>query len=340
MFREQISEYGVKGVDANQKELWGVILAGGDGNRLKNFVEKIYGYHRPKQYCKLTGDKSLIQHTFNRTKILIPQNRLVTIANKYHFSYLKEELKDFKNHSVILQPENRDTCAGILLPVLKIYSQNKNAIVATFPSDHFVQDSEKFMNYVNDAYEFVKTNEDAIVMLGITPDKVESGYGWIERENNSANNEKNISRVIRFWEKPDPIEAVSLLKKNSLWNTFVMVGTATSFIKYIKKFAKDVFISFENIIEFMGSPREKEIIEKEFPFVPAVNFSQFVLEKIPEHLFVLEVPDVYWNDWGEEHRIISDLKRFELTLYQHENISEKINSPLKYKSNELVASVS
>ncbi len=298
-----------------KQHLWGIVLAGGEGNRLKDLVKKQYGYHRPKQFCTFIGTRSLIRHTLDRALKIIPQEHLFTVITKHQYKYAVEEIGDPLSKMTITQPCARETSAGILLPMLKINQIDPEAIVTIFPSDHFINEENHFMDYVKEANLFVVNNPDSIVMLGVKPDRIESGYGWIEPGTTILYKDgKIIKRVKRFWEKPDPEKAEILWYNGCLWNTFVLIGRSLTFIKQMQNCIPEVFNAFEPIRKEIGSSREEIAIERLFKFVPSINFSRFVLEMIPEHLCVMEVSDIYWSDWGDEKRIRNDLEKLSLIM--------------------------
>ncbi len=308
------TNYVRKAGNSNQ-HIWGVVLAGGEGNRLKNLVKKQFGYYKPKQYCTFIGTRSLIRHTLDRALMLIPQEHLLTVITKHQYKYALEEIGDPLINNIVTQPCTRETSAGILLPMLKINQMDPEAIVTIFPSDHFIYEENYFMNYVREANLFVANNPDTIVMLGVKPNRIENGYGWIEPGNNIQNSgSKIIRQVKRFWEKPDLEMAEVLLQNGCLWNTFVLVGRSATFIRHIQNCVPDVFNAFDYIRENICTPHESIAIERAFNYVPSLNFSRFVLETIPEHLCVMEVSDVYWSDWGEEDRIRNDLEKLSLIM--------------------------
>jgi len=297
----------------NRINLWGVILAGGEGVRLGPLVKRIYGYVRPKQFCTFTGTRSMLRHTLDRAKMLISPEQIFTVVTKHQSQYVLEEIKCQLPETIVSQPCARETSAGILLAMLKINHRDPDSIVSIFPSDHFIREENRFMEFVKEANEFVVNNPDSIVLLGIHPDRIESGYGWIEQGNKiSYNGDKAIYNVRRFWEKPDPENAEILMQNGCLWNTFVLIGKSATFLKHIKFSIPEVFDAFKPIQSDLGSSSEETTIESTFPNIPAINFSHFVLEKIPEHLHVIEISEVYWSDWGEEGRILNDIKKLEL----------------------------
>ena len=290
---------------------WGIILAGGDGNRLKDYTERLYGYHRPKQFCALIGTRSLLRHTIARAQMLIPINRIFTVVSKHHCNYFREELTGLPLRTILVQPCSRGTSAGILYPMLKIHRADPDAVVSIFPSDHFIEEEERFMKYVHEAELYVDQNPESIVMLGVRPDKIETGYGWIECGNIIQNESStNVFSVKKFWEKPSFETARDLMKLRSLLNTFVLVGKSSTFIKYIDECIPDVLDAFDLINQYIDSGFEKYVAESIYHEIPDVNFSKSVLEKISEHLRVMEVTDIYWSDWGEESRVERDVNRF------------------------------
>ena len=304
-----------------KNNLWGIVLAGGEGTRLKNLVKRLYGYHRPKQYCTLTGTRSLIRQTINRASKIIPSKNILTVVTSHHSNFYREELCNRPEETLIVQPCPRGTSAGILLPVAKIYKSDPDSTVAIFPSDHFILEENKFMNYVREASIFVDRNPDLIVMVGIRPDKSETGFGWIEQgEKINSLNDLNFLQIRKFWEKPGLVIADSLFALGCLMNTFIVVGKSKTIINQMENRLPQLSEAFTPIFKSLGTENEKITIEQFFKLIPEGDFSKDFLEKICDHLAVLEIPDVYWSDWGEEQRIIHDIERFNLS-FSHKIIS-------------------
>ncbi|HWO05618.1 MAG TPA: sugar phosphate nucleotidyltransferase [Methylomirabilota bacterium] len=97
-------------------DLWAVVLAGGEGSRLRALTRYLYGDERPKQYAVLTGSKSLLRQTLERVARLVPPSRIVVVAQASHDRYLGAELAGFPQIHVLAQPSDRGTAAGVLMP--------------------------------------------------------------------------------------------------------------------------------------------------------------------------------------------------------------------------------
>jgi mannose-1-phosphate guanylyltransferase len=289
--------------------LWGIILAGGEGVRLRNLVRQIYGYERPKQYCTFTGTRSLLKHTIDRASFLIPPRKIKIVVNKEHSEYSHSEVAETSQIELIEQPIPKETSAGILLPMLKVFHEDMNSTVALFPSDHFILGERQFMEYVKKATAFVTDNPEMIVMLGIHTNKSESGYGWIEPERNIAEySGAKFYSVKRFWEKPSANVTKFLVDKGCLINTFVLVGKSKTFLYYMNRNMPDLVKAFIPIRAKIGTPMERIMINRTYKYLPSYNFSKSVLENICRALAVIEIKDVYWSDWGEEYRVSQDIE--------------------------------
>jgi len=296
---------------------WGVILAGGDGTRLQHFIKARFGEYRPKQYCALIGKRTMLRHTIDRVSPLFTQDHLLTSINADHTSLAALDIYDRPSKTIVIQPHNRETGPGILLPLLHVHHADPHAVVALFPADHFILQEERYRAFVSKAFEFVSKHNNYIVALGITPSTLQYGYGWIEKGDRVF--AEDIWSVKKFWEKPDARLIQHLLDKKCLWNTMTLIGTSMNFMNLCRKHMSDVFVPLNRTVPYFGTTSEIDLTDVVFKRMPSVNFSRRVLEQIPEALCVMQMNGVYWNDWGDESRILTDLDFLE----NHEHIKSE-----------------
>src|SRR4030095_2964760 len=99
---------------------WALVLAAGEGSRLRTLTTTHNGVAVPKQFCSLQGGPSLLQETLHRAEAIAPRKRVCTIVAAQHRRWFEGPLWSLPAQNVIVQPENRGTAIGLLLPILHI----------------------------------------------------------------------------------------------------------------------------------------------------------------------------------------------------------------------------
>lgn len=292
---------------------WALVLAGGDGARLRPLTRQISGDERPKQFCRLLGGQTLLEQTLQRSARLLPPDRTLVVVVRAHERFYAPLVTDHPAERLVVQPENRGTAPAILYSLLRLTALGPPAPVAIFPADHHVSDDEAFMAHVREAFEAVIARPDLLVLLGIVPDTAEPNYGWIEPgEAIAVSRPSRLRRVQHFWEKPSPGLARTLWAHGGLWNSFVMVGYPSAFFALIRSALPALLDAFTSIQSRLTTPWEDESLRRLYSRLPTIDFSARALAAHPANLAVLAVSDVGWNDLGEPRRVMATLARIGL----------------------------
>src|SRR5881409_4081657 len=124
-------------------QLWAVVLAGGEGVQLRPLIRRLYGEDRPKQFAAVFGSRSLLHQALDRVRLAVAAERTVLVTLKNHDGYLAEALNGTPVRRLLVQPEDKGTAAGVLLPTHWIHWCDPEAIIIVFPSDHFIGKSRR-----------------------------------------------------------------------------------------------------------------------------------------------------------------------------------------------------
>jgi mannose-1-phosphate guanylyltransferase len=285
-----------------------LLLAGGDGTRLQEFTAQLTGVPIPKQYCPLMRGRSLLELTLARTHYFAPVEDTRVIINQNHLGLARDQLQALSENSIFVQPENRDTGPGMIFALMQIARTDPDAIVAVFPTDHFIDDEEAFIAHVLRATCLVHQFPPKIAILGVTPNNPETGFGYIMpgQPLHTALTPWRVSHVKAFNEKPSRRMAGEFISQGGLWNTFVMVFQLKRVLELLRDMApKDS----QKLFEMRDYRAEAPAIYRN---IHPWNFSNQILARIPEELLVLEAPDIHWSDWGTRESIERTCRRMNL----------------------------
>jgi len=292
---------------------WGVILAGGDGTRLKALSRLISGDNRPKQFCALFGGGSLLARTRGRIAPTISPDRMLFVVVRDHERFYLPELADVDESRIVVQPANRGTTAAIAYSLLRLIRREGDPIVAFFPADHHYADETQFARAVNAAFEAADRHPDLLVLLGARAENAEVEYGWIEpgrRLDVVRTTEKwPIFRVNRFWEKPTAPVAQTLLGQGCLWNTFVIVGRALTFLDAVQARNPEILTAFQPVANARMKKEEAERAAELYETLPSGDFSREVLTECPQKLAVLRMDHAGWGDLGTPEGVFAAIQR-------------------------------
>jgi mannose-1-phosphate guanylyltransferase len=285
---------------------------------LRSYVQQLRGEELPKQYVNFVGRRSMLEHTFHRAEKLIPAERILTVVSRPHLAYAeaRRQLAARPRETLIVQPANKETGPGILLPLIFIYKRYPEAIVAIFPSDHFILEEDRFMSHVRLAAQAVKQKPTRIVLLAIEPHEPETDYGYVVPHKDAGRPCRFGTRAVSaFIEKPGADMAFELMMGGGLWNTMTMVFKLDTLLELVRRVHPGLYLNFSRILEAIGTVEEQRTVDDVYEGLEPVNFSKEIMMRIadrhPRSLSALPVRKVFWSDWGSRERVLQAFRRLD-----------------------------
>ncbi len=267
-----------------KENLYCLILAGGRGTRLWPLSRRSL----PKQFLTINGDESLLLATLNRAARLVAEENIFVVLEEEQRPLIEENLRSTDSPGkikIMTEPVGRNTAPAILLGTREIASEDEDAVIMVFPSDHVVGDDENFRDHVRRAVSLAE--DDYIVCFGITPSGPETGYGYIE--GGEPLHDGGL-RIKKFVEKPSAeVASEYLLSGNFFWNSGMFVFRARTMIDEYAAFCPDVY---EPIHEASRGKISRDVYDG----IPSVPVDRAVMEKTPRGAVI---PSSFpWSDVG------------------------------------------
>ena len=240
-----------------------VIMAGGVGSRFWPMSTS----ERPKQFIDVLGTgRTLLQLTVERFGSLVKPENIWVVTNASYADIVAEQLPDMPKSNILCEPCRRNTAPCIAYISWRIKASDPKANIVVTPSDHIVTNVQEFQRVIGDCMKFT-ADTDAIVTLGMKPNRPETGYGYIQA-NLAANSLRNkgIFRVDSFREKPDLQTALKYIQQsNYYWNAGIFIWNVNTIVNAFRMYQPTLAKIFESMNSVYGTPREQEIINERFP---------------------------------------------------------------------------
>ena len=295
-----------------------VIMAGGVGSRFWPMSTE----EKPKQFIDVLGiGKTLIQLTVERFGDLVAPEDVWVVTNQKYAPIVEEQLPNIPKSNILCEPCRRNTAPCIAYVSWRIKSNDPKANIVVTPSDHIVMDITEFQRVIKECMRFT-SETDAIVTLGMKPNRPETGYGYIQADlSTSSLRNKEIFRVDSFREKPDLKTAEEYIKKNYyFWNAGIFIWNVNTIVNAFRIYQPSMAKVFESMLPVYGTNKEQSLINDRFPECENISVDYAIMEKA-EEIFVCPA-DFGWSDLGTWGSLHGQTKK---DLYGNATIGQDIN---------------
>jgi mannose-1-phosphate guanylyltransferase len=286
---------------------WAIVLAAGEGRRLHSLTTTEAGIAIPKQYCSLRGGPSLLREALHRAEtVASPANRCIVVA-RHHKHWWDAELAAEPESNVIVQPSNRGTANGILLPLLHIMARDPDARIVLLPSDHHVSDEHVLAAALQEAARKLEARRDHVLLLGISPEAADPDLGYIVPGSVDG---RALWTVSRFVEKPNAPFAQVLIDAGAMWNAFIVAAHAQALHQMFAQRFPRIVAEMRSVIEQNPCTGDApDAVIDLYRGLPDIDFSRQILQSAASVLRVLRVKHCGWSDLGTPQRVAKVLRR-------------------------------
>ena len=276
-----------------------VIMAGGIGTRFWPMSRQSC----PKQFLDILGTgKSFIRHTYERFNNIIPKENFIVVTNSRYKELVLEHIPELKEEQILCEPIGRNTAPCIAYAAYTLRKINPDAEMIVTPADHLILNENEFLSIVGKALDFI-TDKSALMTIGITPTRPETGYGYIQRTNDN-----NICKVKCFTEKPNREMAEAFLECGEfLWNSGIFIWKLRDILDAFDKHLPEHNALFAAAADKFGTAEESEAIKHIFSECRPISIDYGVME-MADNVYVIS-GDFGWSDVGTWGSVYQNLRK-------------------------------
>jgi mannose-1-phosphate guanylyltransferase len=264
-------------------------MAGGIGSRFWPMSTS----SNPKQFHDVLGiGKTLLQLTVERYLPICDKANILIVTNERYKSLVQEQLPNFNEDQILLEPSRKNTAPCIAYACYKIHSQNKDANIIVAPSDHLILKEIEFQKTIETALKNTAKN-NCLMTIGLKPSRPDTGYGYIQFEQGDS----NIRRVKTFTEKPSLDIAQRFLESGDFyWNSGMFIWSSSAIVEAFGKLLPEIGKLFSELNNVYYTDQEETEINKIYPICKNISIDYGIMEKAGNVEVILA--DLGWSDLG------------------------------------------
>ena len=273
--------------------IYGVIMAGGKGERFWPLSRA----HKPKQFLKLTSDKTMLEETIERVKPLIPIDNIRIVAGESMAEHCVNGVEYLSRRHIITEPFGRNTCLAVALAAVHLQLADPDAVMVVLSADHLIRPAEKLLKILRDLTA-IAAAEEKLITIGIVPTRPDTAYGYIKLgEMYRTEGETVVFQVSQFAEKPKATVAQEYYySRQWLWNAGMFVWSAKAILNTI---ATCQPVLHERLMQYsaaIGTSKEMAMRKELYDKASSISIDYAVLEKADNVLTVKA--EIIWDDVG------------------------------------------
>lgn len=275
--------------------VYAVIMAGGQGERLWPLSTP----ERPKQFLRLFGTRTMLQHTADRIQPLVPSDHILVVTGCEYAGLVHDQLPDLPEENIIPEPFGRGTAACVALSAAIIKKQDPEALIMVLTADHRIEDVERFRQLLHGGLE-VASNKSNLVTLGIPPNRPETGYGYIlaPRPVCTLDEGMVVHAVDEFTEKPNLETAKRYLAAETyFWNSGMFIWHVDAILGAIKEYIPMLSDAVARISGYVGSSGFLNELREVYESLESQSIDRGVMER-SSRAVLLPAGDIGWSDIG------------------------------------------
>ena len=253
----------------------------------------------PKQFLDIGGaGQSLLRSTYERFRPLAPPERILVLTHVDYADRVQDELPDLPAANILKEPSRNNTAPSVAYAALHLQAIDPEASMLIAPSDHIIEKASAFLAMVKDGLQFVG-QQPAILTLGMRPSRPDTGYGYIQFNNNNDRLAGNslMFKVKQFTEKPDLKQAQRFLAAGDfVWNAGIFMFSVSTILSAFQEEAPTIYAQLTQDPDVFGTPEEADYIRRVYPDTPNISIDYAIMEKV-DTIYTLPA-QIGWSDLG------------------------------------------